>query len=221
MGILNQIKNKMMKQIKTIITILVIHISLLMTAQENTETIVPLESYYDFIIAHAYDEEPVDYIYYKDTNNRMDNFVGNWIFDDGFRYLKIEIIKQTHVVEYIYRIKNHNYMDNLLIYMQYKENGVELYNTIDQPRNPISGNIILSNNKIEMNYREPSLTSCYRKKIADLELEFIANGMSNTDDTLKWSRIRDSHGSSIPCPDGSEPDGSDFLIPANITFHRE
>jgi len=220
MGIFNQIKNKMMKQIKTIIAILVINISLLITAQ-NTETIVPLENYYEHQIAHVYDEEPLDYIYYKDTNNRMANFVGNWIFDDSNIYLKIVITKHEHIRKNILDSNNHNYTDNLRINILYKENDVELYNTINQPRNPISGSIILSNNKIEMYFIEPSLTSCYRKNNVILELEFIANGMSNTDDTLKWSRIRVSHGSSIPCPDGSEPDGSDFLIPATITFHRE
>ncbi|WP_417195240.1 DUF6705 family protein [Bizionia sp.] len=85
--------------------------------------------------------------YYKDTNNLLDPFVGTWIFDDGAQYLKIVFEKRT-------MIYNGKYYEDLLIgEFQYKENNVELTNTLNNLLNSlphiyqynINGNYIQTN----------------------------------------------------------------------------
>ncbi|WP_225037264.1 DUF6705 family protein [Winogradskyella sp. SM1960] len=64
--------------------------------------------------------------YYKDTNNLLDPFVGTWVLDDGVQYLKIVFEKKEMV-------DAGNYYEDLLIgEFQYKENGVELVNTLNK-----------------------------------------------------------------------------------------
>ncbi|PZD78990.1 DUF6705 family protein [Mesonia sp. K7] len=69
-------------------------------------------------------------VYYKDTNNLLDPFVGTWVFDNGTQYLKIVFEKKTMV-------DAGDYHEDLLIgEFQYKENGVELVNTLSKLTNP-------------------------------------------------------------------------------------
>ena len=63
--------------------------------------------------------------YYKDTNNLLNPFVGTWVWDDGLHYLKIVFEKKLMV-------DAGNYYEDLLIgEFQYKENGLELENTLN------------------------------------------------------------------------------------------
>ncbi|APY01395.1 DUF6705 family protein [Lacinutrix venerupis] len=73
-------------------------------------------------------EEPVpdeiENAYYKDTNNILDPFVGTWVLNDGTKYLKIVFEKKVMV-------NTGNYYEDLLIgEFQYKENNIELANTL-------------------------------------------------------------------------------------------
>lgn len=64
--------------------------------------------------------------YVKDTNNDLDPFAGTWVLDNGTQYLKIVFKKKTMV-------NAGNYYEDLLIgEFQYKENGVELTNTLNK-----------------------------------------------------------------------------------------
>ena len=73
-------------------------------------------------------EEPVpdeiENAYYKDTNNILDPFVGTWVLNDGTKYLKIVFEKKVMV-------NTGNFYEDLLIgEFQYKENNIELANTL-------------------------------------------------------------------------------------------
>lgn len=73
-------------------------------------------------------EEPVpdeiENAYYKDTNNILNPFVGTWVLNDGTKYLKIVFEKKVMVY-------TGNFYEDLLIgEFQYKENNIELANTL-------------------------------------------------------------------------------------------
>jgi len=68
--------------------------------------------------------EEIENAYYKDTNNILDPFVGSWVLNDGTTYLKIVFEKK--IME-----NTGNYFEDLLIgEFQYKENNIELVNTL-------------------------------------------------------------------------------------------
>lgn len=69
-------------------------------------------------------EYPVDDAYYKDIDSILNPFVGTWILNNGEQYLKLVFEKKT-------MFYNGSYYEDLLIgEIQYKENGVELVNTL-------------------------------------------------------------------------------------------
>lgn len=90
------------------------------------------------------DGSAIENAYYKDTNNLLDPFVGTWIFDDGTQYLKIVFEKRT-------MIYNGKYYEDLLIgEFQYKENNVELTNTLSKLTDPALPNVY--HHSIDGNY---------------------------------------------------------------------
>ncbi|MDH7913091.1 DUF6705 family protein [Winogradskyella sp. SYSU M77433] len=188
------------------------------------ETIVPLEE------ELTYEGESGTPIYFKDVNNILDKYTGNWVFDDGTYYLKISITKKMHKAKgWSPHYNDPNFEDYLSVVIIYKVNGVEIYNTSTTPPvdSLIYGNIINSSNEIELFYNEPT-DSCQRQKNADLLLEFIPDGMIGSNGslpsgTLKWTRKnRLSYISPHKeCPDGSLVDSSEFKIPADLILERE
>lgn len=206
---------------KTYITTFLLFISLATHAQE---TIINLENQFNYNT----DMEP---IYFKDVNNTLNKFVGNWIFDDGSQYLKIIITKKYHVALALPFYDDPNFKDHLAMTIIYKINGVEIYNTTTLPPPDqfiITGNLIINNNKVQLFYDEPT-SSCYRQKSADLNLEFISDGTltetgSLPSGTLQWNRVNTLNEGLTPlhtCPDGTLVDSSEYLIPANLTLERE
>jgi hypothetical protein len=195
--------------IKTIVSITFLFSFALVYAQE--ETIVSLEEQHSNIF-------PIDQvIYYKDVLNTLDKYVGTWKYEDTSHFLQIKITKNEHVPKGIPGFYNDpNFADYIYIEMLYKYNGVTKYtyqNTL------MYGNRIRSVNSIELLYDEPSLTtSCSRKKQADLLLQYIPNGLSSQ---LVWTRTRRLPQGLWKCPDGTEIDNSDFLIPANLTLTKQ
>jgi hypothetical protein len=174
--------------------------------------------------------DPKDNVYYKDVNNLLDKFVDTWVFDDGTHYLKIEITKVIkELIGYGWETTT-IYEDLLHVKFQYKLNGVEIYNTLLLDRAYIEGHSFYvdsdSKNRILLTYSEPSLTSCRRTKTGFLSLEFVPsttpnpNLLADDDATLVWHRRYGSN-NILQCPDGSNEDETDLLIPAILTLHRE
>ncbi|WP_369793474.1 DUF6705 family protein [Mangrovimonas sp. ST2L15] len=99
---------------KAIKQILIFSIVILGTQCMSQNPIINLEDW----------QESIDNAYYKDGNQLLDPFVGTWMLDNGSQYLKIVFEKK----EMIY---NGNYYEDLLIgEFAYKENGIELANTL-------------------------------------------------------------------------------------------
>jgi len=80
--------------------------------------------------------------YYKDIGNNLNRYEGTWIYDDGVSYIKIVLVKKIKFPVWQY------FEDTLIGGFQYKKNGVEIINTLNDitssqthPINyPISGN---------------------------------------------------------------------------------
>ncbi|MDH7913166.1 DUF6705 family protein [Winogradskyella sp. SYSU M77433] len=199
---------------KTIINIQMLFFSLFLTAQE---TVIPLENDWHM-------DNPVDNVYYKDVNNILDKYIGDWVIDDGTHYLKLQIEKQEHILIGGGSFKYTNYEDRLIVKFVYKLNGVEQYNTLSGTRLFISGSSINSNNIVNLQYREPSLINCFRTIDGSLSLEFIPDGTLTPigeapSGMLHWNRTKDVFGHR-PI-DGSCEDTSDFIIPYDLTLERE
>jgi len=201
--------------------IYIITICLLMSAYSvnaQNETIVPIENWYTVNLSD-------DIYYFKDVNNYLDKFVGVWVYSNNNTYLKLEIIKETHQdMNGGFPLNLDDFEDYIVISMQYKENGIEKYNSLpstinrDNPR--MSGNYIDTNNanKINIIYAEPSLISCERIMQADLFLEFIGG----SPEQLQWTRVDRLPDYESPniCPSGVEDD-TPFLIPANLILTKQ
>ncbi len=187
----------------TIVTSLIITFS-----SYSQETIVNIEDRYNL---DPYEAVLTDNVFYvKDTNNLLNKFLGSWIYDDGIHYLKIVVTKHTHIYDEI-----KDYEDEIWIKTEYKLNGVEKYNTTGG----IFGNYMINTSTVKVIYKEPSLTSCYRRKIGDLRLEYSINP-SNVEQ-LGWTRTNTITEGKTVCPNGGEVDDSDFLIPANLLLTKQ
>jgi hypothetical protein len=179
-------------------------------ANAQQEIIVPLEEQN----SNIYSSDQV--IYFKDVNNTLNKYVGTWKYEDNSHFLEVLITKKVHVSKGIPDLYNDpNFEDHISIKMLYKYNGVTKYtyqNTL------MWGNRIKSTNSLGLIYDEPSLTSCFRKKSADLLLQYISNGLQTQ---LIWTRINRLPKGLWKCPDGTEIDNTDFLIPANLTLTKQ
>jgi len=204
-----------MKTIYLYILTIFIFLTEYCNAQEIIVPIEPLQASAQAIL--AYPERTV--LYFKDTRDNLDKFEGNWLYDDGTHYLSIVIVKHEHISNGYEGYDDNDFEDRLLLEMEYRLNGIEQYsfsNTVG-----ISGNRLESSNIVAMNYAEPSLTSCDRLKSADLTLQHRVSFPNP--DQLVWVRDNESLEtfSVIKCPDGSDLDTSDFIIPANLTLTKQ
>lgn len=85
--------------------------------------------------------------YYKDIDNQLNPFIGTWVWNDGTNYLKIVFQKK------VMALTGNYYQDLLIGEFQYKENGIELVNTLQKLIEPlpnvyhhsIDGNLIMTN----------------------------------------------------------------------------
>lgn len=63
--------------------------------------------------------------YHKDTQNKLNQFEGTWLYDDGTHYIKFVLVKK-------YQMPIENYFEDYLVgEFQYKLNGVEIINTLN------------------------------------------------------------------------------------------
>lgn len=166
-------------------------------------------------------------IYYKDVNQYFNNFMGEWLFDDGTTYFKVTFFKKEHVAG-----PPNYFEDELTCEYLLKINGTTIYNTYtndsninldDGTANKIVGNGVyhFRPNKIDLFYSEPPLNGgCHRYARGKLLLEYTQ--ISGSADELIWSRTNNElYGDTTECSDGTQMDTSDFLIPANMTLIKQ
>ncbi|WP_035677818.1 DUF6705 family protein [Flavobacterium limnosediminis] len=67
--------------------------------------------------------------YYKDTENFQDQYVGEWLFNDGTTYLKVKFIKKPRFMET--RRGATFYRDFLIGEYEYKVNDITVVNTLN------------------------------------------------------------------------------------------
>ncbi|GLB48893.1 DUF6705 family protein [Neptunitalea lumnitzerae] len=175
------------------------------------EIIVPIENQVDF-----YHNPIEDLLYYKDVNNLLDKFIGTWEVNDGVNYLKISIAKHEHLAMGNKWFKNNDFEDKLILtIVSFKLNGVVKYTN----EAGIGGNFVSTENlnAVKLLYREPSLTSCFRKKSGNLTLEVIQNGSTVQ---LAWTRVNFVVEGGGECSDSTPYDDSDFLIPDHLVLNK-
>jgi hypothetical protein len=63
--------------------------------------------------------------YYQDTQYKLNQFEGTWLYDDGTHYIKLVLVKKVQMA-----IKNY-FEDYLVGEFQYKLNGIEIINTLN------------------------------------------------------------------------------------------
>lgn len=167
------------------------------------------------------DRETNQNTYFKDINNKLQNCVGNWIYDNGSDYFKINITKKKLVFSEKYNV----YIDALIIKYEYKKDGVCKYYNLNSITIPSGANAqpsdlkssFVVNNDICFVYHEPYFTGCYRRKTGRLEIQLV----SGSTNQLQWTRVTDTHYfNNIFCDDGTPPDNSEFLIPANMILTK-
>ena len=102
---------------KQIITLIIIFISVLSTAQSNILSIedLPFENQLNS--------------YFKDINNELNTFEGTWLYTNGNTSLKIKLVKYE-------RANQIDYFEDLILGgYQYIENGIEKINKLDHADN--------------------------------------------------------------------------------------
>ena len=100
-----------MKTLKLFILLYIVSLNFI-----NAQTIVDLDSR---------DGERTLNTYYKDTQNKLNQFEGTWVYDDGVSYIKFVLIKK-------YQFPVENYFEDLIVgEFQYKKNGQEIINTLN------------------------------------------------------------------------------------------
>ncbi|GAA5090998.1 hypothetical protein GCM10023210_17920 [Chryseobacterium ginsengisoli] len=63
--------------------------------------------------------------YYKDIGDKLNPYVGTWVYDDGTSYIKIVIVKKIKATVWTH------YEDYLIGAFQYKKNGIDIINTLN------------------------------------------------------------------------------------------
>lgn len=192
---------------KTIIIITLIITNLI----SGQEIIIPIQNK----LNDNHDIE--DIIYFKDSNNLLNKFVGEWEFSDQINYLKITITKQLHVSRSASNLYNDNDFEDLIfVKILFKQNDIIKYNNIEVMR----GNLIVNSNTIHLTYHEPSLITCYRAKTASLELKVINYDDPFTTNQIIWTRTNKPIINRNKCLNGSELDETNFLIPENLILSK-
>ena len=120
---------------------------------------------------------PDEIVYFKDTNNALDKYTGDWLYDDGTHYLKITVTKKLHASY------NQYFTDELSINFLYKNNGITIYDNYGLAPKYIFGSsldikniwgMIQIGDGISLVYSEPSTNnSCGRARSTDLILECL------------------------------------------------
>lgn len=187
-------------------------------------TVLPVESEITLSVLGVDNDFDENNIYFKDVNNILDKYVGEWEYVDGSHNLKIkiELLENRLRGDFPNRPPvETTYDDHLVIRYQYKENGVEIYNNLQGGGDAMNMNYVEGTNITSFNYREPT-NLCHRIQSALLRITFVeGNVTQGISDSLDWERfhIAASLRNGI-CHDGTEADNSSFRIPEEMTLAR-
>jgi hypothetical protein len=148
---------------------------------------VPVEETY----SDDFDLKSGDYI--KDTNNRLNPYVGTWQYNNGSgTILTIKMQKKSQLIS-ISRNGNYRYFDKIITTYKLVKNGVTLVDNLNLPIPNDFNNLGVENNKYGQFYNGGSIYFI-SGKITDLtlgiitsaELEYIITGV-NTPPQIKFS----------------------------------
>ncbi|WP_277016018.1 DUF6705 family protein [Flavobacterium lindanitolerans] len=206
-----------MKKLKN--TIVIIALLLITFSMKGQEIVRPIEER----LRNNYMDYPNSY--YKDTNNKLQNLIGTWIYDDGTNYFKITFFKEKVMENEHYNV----FGDKLFTKFLYKKNGRVIYDnygTNSYPReqglintkpSQIQSNFVV-NYTIGFYYTEPSTNNCHRRRKLG-SLDIIYN--NSNPEKLYWKRTTDTrYFHTRPCSNGVEPDDSDFVIPEDMVLTK-
>ena len=157
--------------------------------------------------------------YYKDENNLLDPYEGNWLYTNGTTSFKMVLVKK--IQQY-----NGRYYEDLIIgEYQYIENGIEKMNTLNdlqtvydnQRRHKIDGNtIIKKGNKPPCEtcgVNEKRLRLSFSDQINNIYGELVARRITYNGQIALHIRLR-AEGGYQPWFDGQPQPPNDFTIPA-------
>ncbi|MEZ0006700.1 hypothetical protein ABH942_002077 [Flavobacterium sp. 28YEA47A] len=162
--------------------------------------------------------------YYKDTNNKLQNLVGSWVYDNGADYFKITFYKEKVIENEHYNV----FGDKLFAKFLYKKDGRIIYDNygtssysrdqglVNTKPSEIQSSFV-KNTTISFIYTEPSTNDCHRRKVGSLHITYSGNNPQK----LSWKRktaTRYFH--DMLCDNGLRPDNSDFVIPEDMVLTK-
>lgn len=158
--------------------------------------------------------------YFKDTNHKLQDCVGTWLYDNGTDYFLITFTKAKQKINPYYYV----YCDVLTTKFYYRKNGVVIYDNLNVTPSPgsnskpsdISSDFV-KNSSISFLYLEPTFNDCnIRRRGGMLNIELINNGQQ-----MSWvAEINPYSFDDEPCENGVLPDDSPYQIPANMILNR-
>ncbi|MGJ1269540.1 DUF6705 family protein [Sphingobacterium spiritivorum] len=162
--------------------------------------------------------------YYKDTNNKLQNLVGSWVYENGSDYFKITFYKEKVIENEHYNV----FGDKLFAKFLYKKNGRVIYDNYGTNSYPREQGLIntkpseiqsafVKNTTVSFIYTEPSTNDCHRRKVGRLLITYT----NSNPQKLSWKRTTATgYFHSWPCNNGIEPDDSDFVIPEDMVLTK-
>lgn len=202
---------------KKIITMIVIfYASSCLIAQEILK---PIEDY----LHDIYTNQPNTY--YKDTDNKLQNLVGTWIYDNGTDYFMITFYKNKVQMNEKYSVyldvltSNFLYKKNeVVIYDNYGTNNYSKYQVLPNTKpSEIESNFI-RNRTVFFSYSEPSANDCHRSKIGDLGIIYNDKPQPK----IHWKRTSgNGYFHEMPCDISIASDDFDFVIPEEMVLIKQ
>ncbi len=204
-----------------ILTIILFFYSLSSFAQK----IVPLEEQFDY----EYQGEPY---YYKDVNNLLDKFTGEWEFTDATHYLKIKFYKIEGINESASPKETYDEIRSFILYKE-KQAGkwIVVYNTYPSSYTTadlnnqnfnngfgIKGNYVdeTNYNRLILSYYEPT-PPCTLMITCLFSLTFI----NTTNPQIDWKLNQHCYLESVsqPCSSTNNPI-QEYKIPLQLTLTK-
>jgi len=190
-------------------------------AFSQAQQVVPAEEKQSFLLSYVETRYP-DNVYFQDTNNILDKYIGNWVYDDGTHFFEINIsLIENRQAGFSGRTE---FNDLLIVRYRYVENGIEVYNILnDNERFAMRMLYAYEDNRTSFHYEEPT-DACTRANNAYLRIDYLPEDSSNgTPETLNWQRLYFNSLSGVVnrCPDGTSTDDSPLRIPEEMTLSRQ
>lgn len=173
-------------------------------------------------------------VYTKDLNNIRNSFIGVWQGTSGNTELTIYLYKLDGVPVGILGAKGDSFVDAIMGYYVYEENGVEIINSRDNllnpqiPNNQRYGPIFgITSNGIEMTNMRfidygiqiQNPDSTYRAKGANADIIIINSGSSTLQATFKVYQAREIV-RIVDTDNPIEPYNHNYSIPENLTLTK-